>query len=271
MQMNAFDSFLRTSWKSNPGRPQLFVIHGEEGQGHDSLLERLIATSIAGFAEELDGAERGSVVRIRAPWPVTDDLELARRDLAISLFREADSRYMDDDLEFGSLRKIIAKRLGRVVVVHHDVRATSWGRQTASLLDWYANLFYGSLEARRSDPQFLIFVKVIYPPQSPGVFGGLLSADFGRRKRIQQALGQLARNARRCGFMVFSELQSVTADDVKDWFNSNYIYESELEREAGVKAIFRGAARKRMAEVEPALARIHETAIASPRWAEARD
>ena len=89
-QVNAFDSFLRANWKAHPRRPQLYIIHGEEGQSHDSLLERLAATTVSRFADEVEGQERGSIVRLSAPWPETDDLSIAQRDLVISLFRDAD-------------------------------------------------------------------------------------------------------------------------------------------------------------------------------------
>src|SRR5262249_8978259 len=143
-QVNAFDSFLRTTWKSQPGKPQAFVIHGEEGQGHDSLLERLLATTISRFAEDLGGAERGSVAHIRAPLPESGDGAIAQRDLAISVFREADPAYLDDDLSAGALQRRVAARLGCVAVVHHDVRARYWRPHTPAVLRWYLDAFWGS-------------------------------------------------------------------------------------------------------------------------------
>jgi serine/threonine protein kinase len=262
-QVNAFDSCLRTGWKGHPGRPQVFVIHGEEGQGHESLLERLLATTISRFAEELDGAERGSIVRIRAPWPESENRAVAQRDLAISVFREADPGYMDDDLSAAALRRRIAERLGRIAVIHHDIRPRYWRRDTPDLLDWYVNRFWGALDTRRGDTQFLIFLKILYLPTPSAGLLGFLRPDGSRRKRIQNALERVSADPSRCGFSVLKELQSVTLDDVKDWFSKNSLYESELQREAGAKAVFRGAGRKRMVDIEHALAEIHEAAMSA--------
>ncbi len=262
-QVNAFDAHLRTSWKTYPRRPIVFVIPGSEGEGHDSLLERLWATTIARFAEEVEGPEHASVLRIHAPWPDAPSLAVAQRDLAISLFREADPRHMDDDLTSAALRRCVADRLAGVAIVHHDVRARAWRRDTPQLIEWYVNQFWGAIEARRGDPQFLIFLKIIYPEKSSAGFLHSVWPVATQRQRIGRTLQRFSFDPARCGWMVFNELQSITVDDVKDWFSKNYIFESELQREASARSVFNGATRKRMVDVEPALAKIHDAAMSA--------
>ena len=124
--------------------------------------------------------------------------------------------------------------------------------------------FGGSIDARRGDPQFLVFLKVIYPPRaSAGFLRMMLPAAASRRQRIAHALARVSTDPARCGWMVFNELQSVTVDDVKDWFSRNYIYESEHQREVRANAVFQGAVRRRMVDIEPALAEIHEAAVSA--------
>jgi serine/threonine protein kinase len=261
-QVNAFDSALRGNWRAHPGRPQMYVIHGEEGQGHDSLIERLTATTIAQFAEEIQGHERASILRLSSPWPDADDLTTAQRDLAISLFRETNPRYMEDDLTAPALVRCIAERRTRVTVIQHDIRVRRWQKHTASLISWYANTFWSSAPTTRTDPQCVVFLKIVYSRREPvGFFRALLRRRQSTRKQIQQALATVRGDSARCGFFIFRELQSVTRDDVMDWFTQHSICESEHERHTKASAIFKSADSLRMAEVESALAEIHGAAL----------
>jgi hypothetical protein len=259
-QVNAFDAELRSHWKRHPGRPHVFVIPGDEGEGHDSLLERLCATSIARFAEEMDGAENASLLRIHAPWPNADDLATGQRDLAVSLFREADPRYMDEELDGSAFIRLMAGSLARVAVVHHDVRARYWNANASRLIEWYVKEFWGSARARRVDPQVLVFLKLIYPPAASASFRRILPFAGSRQQKVARSLAGIPNDASRCGWMVLKELRSVSADDVKDWLTKNYILDSEHQRDQHVKALFKHGTPRRMVEIEPLLAEIHESA-----------
>jgi hypothetical protein len=61
--------------------------------------------------------------------------------------------------------------------------------------------------------------------------------------------------------MIFKELSSITADDVKQWFSQNGIYDSEQRWAELSDAIFRTGEMKRMAEVETALHDIHRAFV----------
>jgi hypothetical protein len=246
----------------------VFLIHGEEGDAHDSLLERLVATTLSRFAEDIGGGERGAVTRLRTPWPDADDLELARRDLAISLFRDADPQYLGDDLSARELCGALAGRLQRVVLVHHDLRPMHWRRFTPDLVDWYVNDFWGSVDSSRVDQQFVVFLKLIYPSRRPGALTQLLGNLTGRPdgRRIQRELETRLLASSRCACMVFKELQLVTIDDVQEWFSSNGIYESEQRRRELAEGIFRVAQSRRMADVEAALEQIHQTYMSEQQF-----
>jgi serine/threonine protein kinase len=267
-QVNGFDSFLRTNRKANPGKPQVFLVHGEEGDAHDSLLDRLVATTLSRFAEDIGGGERGGVTRLRTTWPDTDDLELARRDLAISLFRDADPHYLGDDLSARELSGALSKRLQRVVLVHHDIRPIHWQVFTPDLVDWYVNEFWGSLDTARVEQQFVVFLKLIYPAGRPSALRRVLDGLAGRPdgRRIQRDLEARLTAASRCACMVFRELQPVTIGDVQEWFSSNGIYESEQRRRELAEGIFRTAQSRRMADVEAALEQIHQAYLSEHQF-----
>jgi serine/threonine protein kinase len=259
VQVNAFDSFLRTSRRASPGRPQLYLMHGEEGDAHDSLLERLIHTTLSRFAEEIGGIERGSVARLRTPWPDADDLESAKRDLAIALLRESDPSYLGDDLSSQALCASLDRRPQRVVVVHHDIRVLHWRRFTPDLAEWYANEFWGAVPSPRLGQQFIVFLKLIYPAQRPSRIATFLGLTRDGRRLQRELQERLTAPGSPCACMVFKELQPLTVDDVKEWFSSNSIYDSEQRRLELAHSVFGNRAQRRMAEIESALEEIHRT------------
>lgn len=256
-QVNAFDSFLRTSRREMPGTPQLYLMHGEEGDAHDSLLERLVHTTLSRFAEEIGGLERGTVVRLRTPWPESDDIESARRDLRIALLRESDPSYLGDDLSARAFCESLANRPQRLVVVHHDIRPVHWRRFTADLVDWYANEFWGSVRSAPSEQQFVVFLKFIYPSEKPSRLSSMLGLGLDGRRLMRELQSRLQRSGARVAGMVFKELQPLTIDDVREWFSNNGIYDSEQRRLELAQVLFRDRAHRRMADVEAALEEIH--------------
>jgi serine/threonine protein kinase len=258
-QVNAFDSFLRTTRRTSPGRPHLYLMHGEEGDAHDSLLDRLIHTTLSRFAEEIGGLERGTVTRLRTPWPDADDLESAKRDLAIALIRESDPAYLDDDLSARALCRALSRRAQRVILVHHDIRMLHWRRFTPDLVEWYANAFWGSVPEQRLDQQYVVFLKLIYPSAKPSWLTTLLGLAQDGRRMQRELQTRLTSPGAKCACMVFKELQALTVDDVNEWFSSNGIYDSEQRRLELAQSIFRGRPERRMAEIEVALEEIHRT------------
>lgn len=261
--VNAFDAHFRIEHRRCPGRPHLYVVHGEEGEAHESLVERLVATRISHFAAELGGVDRGTVANMKVPWPVGDSLETRKRDLQIALFREADPSYLDEDLSARALRRLPPLALNSVVVIQHQLRAPTWDRATEELLAWYVDAFWGSLAESQQGPLFLVFLELVYPP--PRAMR-LAWPPWPRvtTSRILQRLEQLlVAQPRLCSTMIFKALTSVTADDVKQWFSQNGIYDSEQRWRQLADDIFRTSEVKHMAEVEVALREIHSAFVSN--------
>jgi serine/threonine protein kinase len=256
-QVNEFDSFLRRTRAASPGVPQIYLLPGDEGDAHDSLVERLIHTTLSRFAEEIGGFERGSVGRLRTPWPDSDDLESAKRDLTIALLRESDPSYLGDDLSSQSLVNALGKRPQSVIVLHHDLRARHLKRFTPDLVEWYANEYWGALQKARPGQQFVVFLKLIYPPRKQFNIGALLGLAPDGRRMYRDLQERLTRPGLRSACLVFKELQPLTIDDVSEWFSSNGIVESERRRMELAQSIFQGHEQRNMAHVEAALEEIH--------------
>lgn len=261
-QVNAFDVFLRTSHSERPGVPFVCVVHGEEGNGHGSLVERLIHTRIRDFAEHVASPDGAIVRRVSVPWPSGADSDMLERDLAIGLFREIEPSYMGTDFSADRLATLPALDSVSVVVVEHDLRAKYWNAAESSMLRWYVSDFLGGVGAIPPRTQFIIFLKLLFDPQPAGFSWS--RGIFGRRtrRRVHDAVSAVIDRADLpCPSLMLDELAPVTVDDVKDWFTKNRIYDSEDKRRQLAESIFSGATTKPMALVEAALAEIHHSYI----------
>jgi hypothetical protein len=258
-QVNAFDAFFRQSRATSPGRTLLCVIHGDEGQGHESLVERLVATRLAHYATEIGGEEGGTVLNLRVAWPVGADAAIGKRDLALALFREVAPGYMGDDLSTAALATLAGHALSPIVVIQHELRAGRWSSSDDALLAWYADAFWGSFTAVGRMPLFTVFLKIIYPTDG----GASRVQSWLRRWRVdKRAIAERVRRILdagrpRCAAAMLGELTPVTVEDVQSWFDHNNIYDSEHRRRELAASIFRRDHAKPLAEVELALQRIH--------------
>lgn len=262
-QVNAFDAHFGAEHRRHPSRPQVYVVHGDEGQAHESLVERLVATRISHFAAELSGPDRGTVATIKAPWPVGDPLETRKRDLQIALFREADPSYLNEELSARALGRLAPLALNAVVVIQHRLSAARWDKSTEELLAWYVDEFLGELTESQHGPLFIVFLELVYPAARSMRLAWPPWPRAMTTNRILQRLDQLLiSQPRRCSTMIFKVLDSVTADDVKQWFSQNGIYDSEQRWRELSDVIFRTSEIKHMAEVEAALREIHRAFVA---------
>ena len=257
-QVNSFDASFRESQQRSPGCPQVHVVHGPEGESHDSLVERLVATRLNEYATEIGGEERGTVKVLRVPWPDGDTLETRQRDLAISLFREVASGYMGNELTALTLSRQPSLSLSPIVVIHHDIRTSSWDGATDEMLHWYLNAFWGALIPSAQTPLFVVFLKVIYEPVKTAYrFAPWRRSGAGTKQRILATMQKVVgASGARCAGHISNELTSVTENDVKDWFNQNGIYGSERKRHERAASMFRGTPHRPMSDIEVTLEEI---------------
>ncbi|MEP7344058.1 MAG: protein kinase [Gemmatimonadaceae bacterium] len=257
-QINAFDAFFREARLAPRRHTQLCIIQGEEGQGHESLVERLIATRIASYAAEIAGEEGGTVVSFKAPWPEVSELDVAQRDLVISLFREVAPSYLGDDMSVSALVRLASTTLSPVIVVQHELRTTQWSENTDRLIRWYADEFWGSRTTTERVPLFVVFLKLIYPPEPPRFrFPFFRRRELSKRELSERVRRLVEANDARCPMTVLGELSPVSLDDVKSWFDQNNIYASEDERSRLARSLFGDAAVRPFSEIELALEKVH--------------
>jgi hypothetical protein len=173
LQVNKFDFFFSSNiavHHNEQGRPQIFVVHGPEGESHKDLVERFITSTVERDVQQRS-MHTGEPVKLRdVPWPPDGaiknddtrlDLLIANlvRQLAECHGRDPATPYSVEDFHERLERERVS-----TVVIQHNIEAHSWTRNkpTQRLLSSYLR----RLNARPTGPRFLIFLNVIY--SAPG-------------------------------------------------------------------------------------------------------
>lgn len=264
-QVNDFNDFFVSNIRKNQGLPQIYLVHGEENECHDSLVERLIHTRIKQISQKMWGKHKGIVSYKKIPWPYEGELIVRQRHLSISLFMEFEPTYMNDNLSATALSNLSFLSLNPLIIIQHEIRATRWDAFTEELITWYLNEFWASIDVNANKPQFLIFLNIIYPK---ALLIRRLKVWMKRKRfdknRVQKRLKQIISSDNSgCPCLMFEELLPITLDDVKDWFSIHNIYDSEKIRQELAERIFktadgRFAEYKSMADIEHDLNIIHQ-------------
>ncbi|MBD0325323.1 MAG: DUF4062 domain-containing protein, partial [Pyrinomonadaceae bacterium] len=233
-QENEFFEVFTLNLRARPGLPQVYLIRGEEGECHDSLVERLMSTRMKQIAEKKWGAQ-GSVIIFKTPaWPMEGELIERQQNLQRNLFAEFDPAYMEDDLSATALSRLPILQLTPLVVIRHRIHAARWDRPTRELVEWYM-AYWSALKVEQTGPQFLIFLNVIYPRikmQPAGWWKTLLRPRQFDKRRVESDLQEIAAGQRAgLPFLLLKELLPVTQVEVKDWFSQYNIYDEKKRNE----------------------------------------
>ncbi|HEX7999122.1 MAG TPA: DUF4062 domain-containing protein [Pyrinomonadaceae bacterium] len=267
-QENEFFEVFTLNLRARPGLPQVYMIRGEEGECHDSLVERLMSTRMKQIAEKKWGTQ-GSVITFKTPaWPMEGELFERQQNLQRNLFAEFDPAYMEDDLSATALSRLPILQLTPLVVVRHRIHATRWDRVARQLVEWYM-AYWSALKIEQTGPQFLIFLNVIYPRikmQPAGWWKTILRPRQFDKRRVEADLREIAAGQRAgLPFLLLKELLPVTQVEVKDWFSQYNIYD-EKKRNELAERIFtarngRPTSYRSMADIEYELRLIHQSYI----------
>ena len=265
-QEDDFRQFFLANMENRPGVPQAYLIHGSEGECHESLVERLMYR-IGVFARAKYGAQKATVCLKKIPWQYDGTLE-QRRGRLVSGICESYSPMVLQDLSPSGFARMVASSLHSFYVIQHDIRAARWDKLTAPLFRTYLD-FWGDLPCPPHGPQLIVFLNVIYPLSNARQGASLFlnpQLAFRRMKHrgIQAELSAIASS--KCAFLPLQELRPVTRDDVWEWFSLFSIYDSEELRLRRLNEMFREAGGDSechsMAEVEARLGSIHGEFIA---------
>jgi len=261
-QEDDFRHFFLSSARQRPGAPQVYIIHGEEGECHESLVERLVYQAEL-LAQEKYGEQSGSVSVKRIPWQYEGPLEARRDRLLCWLFEQCaqSHNWVLGELSACAFHELVSLSLCTFMVIQHDIRTARWDRLTRPLMESYLR-FWAGLSDDPSRLQFLVFLNIIYPTTA-GRWGKAW-LERRARSRIQAELRSACHLS--CPCLMLSELRAVTRDDVLEWFSLHNVYDSEELRLKASDKLFgtgRGIpSRKTMAEIELYLREIHQKFVA---------
>jgi hypothetical protein len=257
--------------------PQLFLIPGELGEGHNNLVKRFRHTVIEDYAKKRKEVF-GPVVfkEIEEEWPSTGDMEENKDILRVHVFKHFDPGYdakSFDELTPAALRALIMSPPSlppSFVVIRHHIR--EWNSRTFELIEWYRH-FWHEVRGDALIPDCLIFLNVVY---SPALLKQLKKSGWWAKSSespVADALkgvlhlsppgqgdGAAALN---CSCTVLKELSPVELQHVLNWFDSFNIRNASIVPEERSKSIFRDkggrlAKWKHMSDVEPGLREVYE-------------
>jgi serine/threonine protein kinase/DNA-binding winged helix-turn-helix (wHTH) protein len=280
LQEDKFKVFFFSNFSEHPGLPQVYLIPGQEGDCHESLIERLTYV-VGAFAQHKCGEQKGTVKSVKVPWPYEGSLQERKTRLLCGLFEQFVPTHEVPvrNLTPSTFSGVIARSLAPFILMQHDIRAARWDKVTKDLTGSYLD-FLASLDRSATSPQILAFLNVVYPKPYQGPWTdwfplGTFSQRLAKR-RAQDDLQAIWRSSGaggpetlatpRCACLVFDELQAITRDDVMEWFVLHNVYDSEEARLEMSERIFAAGKRifrqKAMAEIEVSLKNVHEKLLA---------
>lgn len=268
-QEGSFHIFFSEQVKRHPGRPQIYLIHGAEIEGHASLVERLRWTHIRDYAHHKWGDRRGVMAEKRlTDWPYEGEPADRQRLLLAKLFKAFDNDYEfeSDDFSATAFARMSKKRLDPVIILSHEIRTARWNHATGELLKWYLQ-FWDEVCLHKPQPQFIIFLLVLYPQkENSGFLRSLLKLSRFDKKNIERELNEiflprqetLKQDRLGCPSLMLKELTCIARDDVMNWFSHNGIYEDEKTQREKCDGLIKEGDCRHMADIEYQLKLIHQ-------------
>jgi hypothetical protein len=255
-QEDEFREFYLDQSDRRPGCPQAYLIPGEEGQCHESLVERLIhrAERLMAGNELQRKAGRQKVV----PWQFGGDALQRTRRLLYSVVEEMGGSRTNGERPGRSTRQpnleeVLRELPNAYLAIRHDVHAARWDESTAETMASYFGQ-WGALSSDASRTPVFIFLAVIFRRSNAG--GGIVPRlravlDQRQRKRIAGELQEVASRAT-IPCLALAELPPITREDVLEWFALHHVHASEEKRLTAVDQLFDGGrvTRKAMWEIE---------------------
>lgn len=239
-------------------RPKFFIIHGNAGECHMSLVERLRQTKIRYYAENRYQDESALPRLVKAPVSAEKDLSVHQKRFQARLFKAVDKRYTGTDYSIRALCKLLGKY--PVVMISHDIPAIEWKPHYGELLTWCMTDYWEGITAVGNPPLFLIFLNVTYPDTpAQGVFQRMFDKTRKVKRAVESELKRIeAFAAEKCPCLMIPEIGPVTIEDVKRWFNENTDLD-ESEWLQTVNGLFKDNTKSRkMVDIEKELMKIIE-------------
>lgn len=255
-QASQFDLF----FKRNLGLPQVYLLHGEAGQGHNSFVKRLIIKRIKPYAAAKKGEIEGAVHYIKPMIHPLNSLEDAKESFKISIFEEIAPDYNPERTSIQELCNHPKLKPFPFVIIQHDFVVEEWGKQLQVLIDWYLNSYWMGYAPGTSQIQFLMFLNFIYPSSEHYFWSRLRPSRKFKKSAFANFLSDVSEvigKVHPC--LLFEELGHPDRKEVCRTLGELGFHEDE-ECPDWLKDLFREKRDKvRMVEIEKLLKTLHPT------------
>ena len=248
-QEGEFKERILDATERRPGCPLVFFIPGEEGQCHESLVERLqFRLAELSVVSHHSATAAGRVRKI--PWHYEDEPMTVVSRLVYTLFEEFGptqerQRFRPKDTSGRAFGQFLSGSLHSYIAIEHEVHATRWNRSTEEAIVNYL-AFWSEIPAQDSPPLVVLFISIVFQRSGDSVWNKMnpiAMMQKMRKKRILSTLSSMERAAR-IPCHALAELPAVSREDVREWFRLNQIYNSEEQRMRALDRLFQGSASK---------------------------
>lgn len=263
-QENKFIACFNRYRKEQPGRPQLYFIHGEKGECHDSFVERLKYGPIREIAEKEWGEQHGAFIHKQPDWPHEGEPAELEQNLKINLIKEFNVANVGFELSATALSELVAERHCPLAIIQHNIHAQHWSTPHRRQIEWYLD-YWAELKAHPVGPQFLIFINVIYPDRNEAKrktrvwWKPWKAAGSFNKNRIQTELADIVDSQPvGCPCFLIKELIPIRQFEVQDWFSRYRIYDEQTQCEKIAELFPKHIEHLSMSHIQQALKKIHE-------------
>jgi len=262
LQNYDFHSFFVKKREECPGRPQFFLVSGEENQAHKSLVERFKVTHLKNHVDSNPQWYSGVIIHKDVSWPEEGSFAERCGMLKLKLFHKFAPAYNSTDFTATAFSKLPCFSHNPLVVIEHDLSSSCCDIDNHKLLNWYVKEYWTALSSEDTTTRFFIFLNLIYENE-PKVnwWKKTLKKSLASREVIfTQLKDHFNPSDSTCPGIAFRELRSVKLRDVKKWLGDHKIFGNPLKQNALCLAIFRVdnqiASEKPMLEIEAKLEEI---------------
>jgi len=228
-QAEDFMDYFQENCKNYPRRPQMYLIHGDTEERHDSFIERIRYKELRQLWEDNYIYHSDEKIPV---WPDSVDSGRRRQRLIRNLTGEYSDKVKADisATDFSRLPCFGKKTL---VIIRHNIDAFRWDkRHDTDLIDWYRD-YWSTLDCNEKTPLFLIFLNIGYRKESKVSFKEKMCFwNYCSPKTVESKLTEIADiKNKNCPCSLISKLEPVNEFYVREWLKIHARrFESEWEK-----------------------------------------
>ncbi len=203
------------------GHPRFYLIHGEQGECHKSLIERISILLIDGYTEKKRNIEKTVYLKNAIRWPREGSLRERQEDLLFNMDSnfsplsclpgEVTRKYghsghgadSDSRLPYSRFDKYEEKETGdidlsiqlkylysfneySIIILPHDVYIECWDGHDTELMLWYMeeHKSYCAKQINTRTPQCFVFLNIIYPKKEEVSWIKKFSLKWRRERQL---------------------------------------------------------------------------------------